>query len=51
MGADMECYSPRERLEYLRRRPGCELRGVADALACVRGKFAPPGLESELAGP
>lgn len=43
MGTDM-------RLAYLRRHSGWEFRGVADMLACVRGKFAPPGLESELAG-
>ena len=36
-----ECYSPKERIAYLRTHTGAEFRSFADLLGCIRGKWAP----------
>ena len=38
-----ECYSPKERIEYIREGSGFDFRGIGDLLQCVRGLFAPCG--------
>ena len=36
-----DCYSPRERIDYLRKNGGADFRSFHDLMECVRGTYAP----------
>jgi hypothetical protein len=36
-----DCYSPRERIEYIRKSSGADFHSFRDLMQCVRGNYAP----------